>query len=192
MIEKQINFLINSINDTQGIIKAIDTKIGILIAILSFPLTNIGKIYFCINSLLHNSQQWEYSFYLFIIVTFFCFWFLAFYSAIKGVAAIGNPVENILINDPSPKGSFYSGDLFTHKIKDIFYNCRSAKSKRSIDDQLAFIPNSDESLIRELIFEQMKLVFIRDKKILRLSASFNIALIWLTEGFVIYLLFKIS
>jgi len=192
MTEKQINFLINSINDSQGIIKAVDTKIGVLIAILSFPLTNIGKIYTCISSLLINSDGLRHYSYIFVSITFFCFWFIAFYVAIKGIIAIGNPSKNILVLESKPNGSFYSGDLFKYKVRDIFYNCDTTKSNRTLTEQIKSIPSTDESLIRELIFEQMKVVFIRDKKILRLNKAFNFALMWLAEGFILYIIFKLS
>jgi len=190
MLDKQISYLINSINDSQGIIRSIDTKIGILIAILSFPIPNIGKIYFSLSYILRCSHGFVYLASLFITITFFCFWLLSFYVAIKGVIAIGNPIYSVLKTNVATTGSFYLGDLFKYKTLDVFLNLKSTKSSRTLEEQIALMPTNEVQLISELVYEQMKVVFIRDKKILRLQLAFYLTIIWLIEGFIIYLLFK--
>ena len=182
----KINFLSISINDTQSIIKALDTKMGFLIALLSLPFTNLHKIishlYLFVQCGSTNATiVWSYV----IIIIFTLLWLLAFYISVRGILAIGNPSNNVN-NDLSANGSFYSGYLFRYSLKDGLIHNRSNIATKKLSEQIKLIPEAEENIIIELTYEQMKLAYIRDVKIHRLHSSFWILVYWLLTGFIIY------
>jgi hypothetical protein len=178
MEEENSNFLINAINDTQNVIRAVDTKIQILFALLAIPTLNIGEIIPAAKAL------WNASCYSIpkqsLVIAFYGLWIIAVYIAFKCLSGIGSPIGHIK-GDKSLTGVFYLGDEFTFSWKNCFRNGRVI-SKNSIDEILKKLPKSKKEVLDELMFELIKVVYIRDLKLFRQRWVFRISLTWIILG----------
>ena len=173
-------FLYESIRDIQSTIRALDVKTNYLMVMLIIPIVKLASIF----SICH--YLWNASFVIFVIpVTCFCLsWMLAITSAFRALVAIGNPVTHIA--GVPPRGYFYAGRLFSLKWVDVFFN-RPNLSKFDFRQHLADAPQLDSDIIKELVFEQMKLVFIRDIKMLRSRTAYFFTTIWILFGGILWI-----
>ncbi|MNR42272.1 hypothetical protein D3C85_1607700 [compost metagenome] len=73
---------------------------------------------------------------------------------------------------------------------DAFFNY-PIKSTRTVDETLLSTPGDEQSLLRELVFEKMKLVYIRDLKIYRSSLCVFLSFFWLLGGISLWVIHKI-
>lgn len=181
MTEK-LQFIRDSILDIQSTIRVIDTKIAVLLVILLSPLSNLGSISTHIESFVTKFPD---CFDWFIVLIFIISWVLSVIAAIRVISSIDNPASHIVNNDKY-SGVFYSGGLYSAGILDVFFNRLILKASKDVDRHLTTFPDSDESIEKELVFEQMKLVYIRDLKLCRLSFSISATFIWLPVGLFIY------
>lgn len=182
-----VTFFYASIADIQGTIRAIDAKIGLLLVVLSIPFTNIGKIYTRCSTILSCTEN---TFILilchFLVSLFIVFWLLAFVSAIRCLISIRNP--NYHIKDSEKyKGSFYCGGTFDLTVFDALRNDKNRKSNYSVIENIERMPVTENELIEELSFEQLKLTYIRDIKTIRQNWSYKFVVFWLFLGFLIYI-----
>jgi hypothetical protein len=169
----KIQFLYSSISDIQSTIRAIDTKISFLIVVLSLPSTGFDKVskYFLLAWAGSKKDSISLALYSVAVICSLIFWFLAFLTAIRTVVAIDDPSEHILYK-VKPTGSFYCRRLFDLKFIDAVFHSRSAISNRTVLQIADALPKDENELIQELAFEQMKLAYIRDLKLLRQKWSF--------------------
>jgi hypothetical protein len=188
-------FLLSSIGDIQGTIRAMDTKlIGILI-FLMLPLSHIGKIFFyCKHALIIYCWHCPFCFIatIALIILFCSSWLLTIITALKGISAIDNPsshlCQNELQEENFPKGVFYNGDLFRPNILDILKNRPSLKSSISIKKQLDSLPVNEDPITIELLFEQNKLVYIRSIKIIRQKWCFILLEFFIFTGCLLWII----
>lgn len=181
-------FLYASIVDIQNTIKAVDTKIGFLIVAIGIPVGALGKIFNVLN-VLHgqaNSRLTIILFWVFIAV-FSLAWLSSFVAALMALISISNPRTHVK-EPPENGGSYFRGGLFDFKFIDTFINRGWFKrngpmSNCTVDDIIKVLPREKTDIIQELAFEQMKLAYIRDTKIFRQNAAYVSAAIWLSLGF---------
>lgn len=185
---EKMTFLYQSISDLQGTIRAIDTKLGIVFVILSLPFSTIGSIYGRFRSISEICTGLRMYFAYATFVAFAVLWFMAFVIALRGLIGIDNPTCHIYGSDAT--GVFYSAGLFSHRFSDAFFNRASLRSTRCVEAHLSLIPTSEEALLGELAFEQMKLAYIRDIKQLRHRWSFRLTFFWLLLGLGVYLFIR--
>lgn len=186
MDDRKIQFLYASITDSQSIVRAIDTKIGFLSAVLLIPLTKIGKISNYLISLYpHDGYLCLKAIYIILIGAFGLTWFLSLICAIRAVIAIDNPAKHIVNND-GHAGSFYSGGLYELTFFDSLFNRKTVTAKRDVKRHIEFLPQDANKIVEELAFEQMKISYIRDIKITRQKWAFKFTFLWLIIGFIIY------
>jgi hypothetical protein len=180
-------FLYQSIIDIQETIRAIDTKLGFLLIFLAIPLTNLGKIYTYIDRLYAqlNTIGWIIVYSL-LIFSFVAAWIMAFLSSIMAISGIDNPASHIITEVDDFLGSFYNKGLFTFNIVDLLKNREKTRSSKSLNIIIQDLPHTEEKIIKELTFEQMKLAYIRDIKIHRQSWAFRLTIFWLFLGFIIW------
>jgi hypothetical protein len=186
--DKLLAFLYSSITDIQSTIRANDTKAAVVMGILILALSNTGKIYLNFSKL-HQAVycgqgQWQL---WALIMLFFVTWLAAFIAAIRAVMAIHNPASRITVTD-RPSGTFYNGELYDLGLGDVFVT-RNVTSKVSLEDHVKNLPDSIENIKQELVFEQMKLAFIRDMKAVRLKWAYILVMVWLACGFLSRILF---
>lgn len=191
MDNKLSAFLLSSINDIQSTIRALDTKVGFLFVVLFLPYRNCNKIYSVCYSFLFDKNN-EIVFLNFaIIVLFLTSWCLSFISLIRAIMSIENPSSHI-VNSSDYSGSFYCGGLFPIKFIDSLINRGSITASKDVRRYVESLPSSEDEIVNELAFEQMKLAYIRDMKFIRQRWAYKFTIIWLLSGFTIYILNKVN
>lgn len=189
--EELKQYIYSSISDIRSTIRAIDTKISALTVIITFPLSNAPNI---VNSIIDFYNYISFKCLTIpVIFLFIISWVLSIFIAIKGLSAIDNPAKHILRKEfnfklnylPPLQENYYSGYLYNFKFKDAICNRKDLKS--SIDFETYYSNFLQITINKELIFEQMKLVYIRDIKLHRLKFVIYFIFFWLFAGAVIYL-----
>ena len=185
-MDKKADFIAAAILDTQATIRAVDVKVAaFLVAILS-PLGSVNRTF---SHLGHFGSQTPRWLFLCIVVAFLITWVLALIAFVRAIGAIDNPARHI-INSSSISGSFYAGGLYKLGISDVFLNREIIKAST---DPLTFatqVPDTSAGIEVELVFEQMKLAYIRDVKFNRLIWGMRFALAWLVLGIGIFIYSK--
>lgn len=161
MLDKDsiVTYIESSILDTQSTIRAIDTKCGILFAILAAPVFSSERILIILINM-HNSGGIR----SIISATIAIFWLLTLYILFMTIAAISNPADKV--RNEKCHGTFFCGDLFKFGLLDVLCNLRNSSSI-SVSDLSKKISSNEHNIIDELIFEKMKLTYIRSMKLHR-------------------------
>jgi hypothetical protein len=183
--ELSLSYLYSSITDIQCVIRAIDTKLNYLLAILVIPLTKLNSIYRIAIIANRKAFMYHYLGYLLvsILLVFVLSWLFAFVLAIRGIIGIDNPVNHI--SGTKPKGTFYGGYLYKVSFFDTLIN-RNIQSACKLEEHLPTIPAVTDAIRDELVFEQMKLIYIRTIKMSRQYYGFIFGSIWIVSGGVIW------
>ena len=159
------DFLQSAIEDTQQNIRAIDFKIGALLAGCIVPFPQIRTIY----EFLISNDLWYQQALAWLI---FSIWLVAVLILLAALSAFGNPSKHI--NDGyAQKGYYYGGGVFKFNLINGFIrtDIRANRTVSSYVDEL----QENFSFLDELAFEHLKLIYIRDLKLYRLK--FSVALI---------------
>lgn len=185
-------YLYDSIKDIQSTIRSIDTKVGFIFIVLSIPFNKLDIIFNSCSDLINNSTSTTLFYINIFIVLFFSLsWLFAFVSTIRAIISIENPSEHI-INHSEQSGSFYCGGLFKLCFIDVIFNRNSVKAIKDVRKHTESLPSSENEIINELAFEQIKLSYIRDIKSIRQKWAYKFATLWLSSGFLIYALNKLT
>lgn len=187
-MDNKIAFIAGSILDIQSTIHAIDVKIGALLAAVLIPFSNLGRICAHFQNI---SQNYNKSLILVLLVLFFSAWMLSIIALIRGLAAIDNPAKHI-VNSNKYKGSFYGGNLYNFSFLDCLLNRSIIKANKDVSTFELDIPENKIKIEAELIFEQMKLIYIRGAKLHRLKWGINFASVWFILGLFSYVISKIN
>lgn len=174
MSSRTIEFLYQSIADSQAIIRATDVKLGFLFAVNLLPITRLGDIYNTTKELVAYSPC-----FILGVVIVAILWFLSLYTLFFGLLAISNPVS--VVPGDTPDGSFYSGGLFKFRFIDRLFN-RSLTSTKTVDELVQTLPDEDNAIVAELVYEKVKLAYIRDMKIQRASLCIVFVFWWVILG----------
>jgi len=178
-MERQINFCYQSISDTQATIRAIDAKIGFLMVIIFLPVAALKEITSIYASIAGNSH------YLMILMWLIALaWGTTIVVLFRALWSINNPSNAVSGNNAT--GVFFNSSHYKMSTIDCILNF-PIKSTVNLDSAITNIPQDDNTLLKELIFEKMKLEYIRDIKIKRCSLSSILILFWITTGISIYI-----
>jgi len=186
----QREFLYNAIQDTVSTIRAVDTKIHIVLGMYLIPIAVSDKIS---NASLtwYKLQDWGNLCLLQIIALILLsisilIWIYGLVISIAGIIAISNPVKAINLGNESPKGTFY----YVGKLvkKDIFNYKIDAKLDKFIEN----LPLNEADIIKELSFELMKLGFIRDLKIKRHKLAASAIILWIVAVITVIVLYHLT
>lgn len=175
----RIEFLYHAIDDTQSTIRAIDIKIGFLFVVIVLPMTKLSSIYSNCMLLLMSCSCW----YWLIVGAFAVSWFLAVVTLFTSLVSISDPRKHI--PDVSANGCFYDGGLFNFCLFDFFINS-PVKSTKTMQDFILGLPGNDDAIVKELAFEKMKLVYIREIKIKRSSFCIKMMFLWIFLGGIVW------
>ncbi len=184
----KIDFIAAAINDTQNTIRATDVKIAALLTAMLLPLSLLGTIW---AHFLHLSSVLSSYFAVVSGVLFFLTWIISIIALIKTISAIDNPATHI-VNSGNFKGSFYGGGLYSFSFIDTFLNREIIKAKKDVASFSKDYPDTKDGFIEELTFEHIKLIYIREIKLFRLSIAIKAAQLWFLVGLAIYVLSKMS
>jgi hypothetical protein len=184
MDNPRINFIQAAVNDVQATIRALDVKVGALLVLVLAPFPNISKVFRHIDKVCHLHHA-----YLFAVlaVIFFTSWLLALVALVRAIGAIDNPATHI-VNSSCYNGAYYGGGLYKFGILDAVISRNSIKANKDVLSFSNNIPITEPDIELELIFEQMKVIYIRDLKATRLKWGVRFAATWLTVGTCIYLI----
>lgn len=182
-MDNRKDFIAAAILDTQATIRSIDVKVAALLVAVLTPLANTNRVFGHLSHFGTMSPKWLF---LTLAITFLGAWIAAFTALVRSIGAIDNPATHI-INSGSLTGSFYSGGLYKMGLLDVFLNRDLIKASKDPVSFLAAIPNDAASIEKELAFEHMKLVYIRETKLNRLNWGLKFSLIWLVLGIGIFL-----
>jgi len=165
----QSHFLYASIADIQATIRAMDFKANVLLLVLFVPISRITDI----APLFHHLERERFGrmSWVAIIVAagVLFFWMVSLILTLWYVSAVHDPSTHV--SGKKPAGTFYSPTLFNVRL----WNIESARyaSTQSLDDHLEQLPRTEEDICRELAFEQMKLVYIRSRKMALIKSGYN-------------------
>ncbi|MCI5165817.1 MAG: hypothetical protein D3903_06905 [Candidatus Electrothrix sp. GM3_4] len=180
---RTFDFLVFAITDIQLTIRAIDTKVGLLTALIMIPLANLSKIYnsctvFFSNPFLYSTLN------VFIIILFSLAWIFSFLCLFRVLFPKNNPTEKI--SGHAPAGLFFLGNYFKLNIFDCFLGTKKT-SCLTFEQHLEKIHEKSGDFIDELTFEQMKLVYILNTKLKLYRWGAALAIIWAALGGLIWL-----
>ena len=162
-----------SIKDIQGTIRAIDAKMGILLAALAFPIKDISDQFIE----LHGSRLSPGSLILTAAVISYA---LAIFVTIATISGIG--ASHMHIQGAKKFNTFYAGGLFKFKFLDSFFRRGEVLSSMSVAEFASMVPTKYAEMINGLSEEMISLAYIRDLKILRQRMAFMLAAIALLLG----------
>jgi hypothetical protein len=182
-MDNRLDFLHRAVEENQLTIRAIDMKIGALLAALLLPLGAASRIF---AHLEHFYRLWPHWPMFAVNSMFLVAWLLALGCLVLGIAAIDNPAAHIP-HAKAYKGCFYGGGLFKLRLSDALVNLGDVMANKNPTDYMNQLPVTDLEILGELTFEQMKLVYIREMKFNRLKWGVRLAGVWLVLGICIFL-----
>lgn len=174
MEDRKIQFLYQSISDTQAIIRGLDVKIGFLFVVVFLPLAGMKEAAAVYKGLAGFS-----SFAGFAALMVVLLWIVSVYLLFKAKIAISNPSK--FVDGCTPQGVFFDGAQFKMSFVDAFFNF-PMKSEKTIEENIKRLPASDDQIISELMYEKMKLAYIRDVKIKRVTLCSVFVVFWVVLG----------
>lgn len=178
------DFIKEAIKDTQGTIRAVDVKVGALLVGLLTPIANTHRVFAHIDHLVKHQPICYLSWV--VVFLFVVTWLLALFALVRAISVTDDPRHHI-INSGDLKGSFYGGSLYSPQFLDVFLERSILKASKDPKSYLDSLPSTPEDIEAELVFEHMKIVFIRQIKFNRLKWGLRLSLVWLTIGVIIYL-----
>lgn len=162
---EQLHFLLSSIKDIQGTIRAVDTKVAILLAALAIPLPQVGLFF-----TFWHSARYAASAPHIIMALAVAFYVVAVYLAVKTLVGIGDATGHI--RGVRMQNAFYAGGMFALDWRDLLANRAGTISSKSMDEYIAMLPATQEAMVEELATETMALAYIRDIKLYRQRWAF--------------------
>jgi hypothetical protein len=188
MSNARIDFLYAALTDCQGTIRAIDVKLGIMLTFLILPLTHLEKILARVRIVYHLAYLSHrivlIGFFLLLFV--FCLsWILSIIIALGGLCSLSNPIKYIA-NDVNANGAFFLGNICKPKLIHLFAN-RALPTRGPLSTIIAELPLTEDQIIQELVFEQMKASLIRNCKIFRQRFSLKLMMLWILSGGAIWI-----
>ena len=170
-------FLIESVKDIQGTIRAIDTKVGILLAVLAIPLP-------IVQSALHDIHTRGATLSAVNVLGGLAFlaWVTAALVAIRALTGVGDASKHVRAEVP-PDDLFYAGGQYRLGWIDALITRDAPLSARSIEGFSAAVPTTAEAAHQHLAFEVLSLAYIRDLKIFRQKIAFELTAVTIVLGF---------
>ena len=172
---------LESIKDIQGTIRAVDAKIGILLAALAFPLKDVAERYISAHS---TGISIGSVIFTLAIVSYG----LGILLSVFTLGGIGGSHYHATGSDHF--NTFYAAGLFRLNFMDALFRRKEVRSTMSVEKFVDEIPKTCERMLLDLASEMMQLAYIRDLKILRQRYAFLFTGIAFLLGFVGFALTK--
>jgi hypothetical protein len=158
-----IAWCLEAVKDIQATIRAIDTKMGILLAALVLPLKDVAERFAAMHSAGGNVAA---AIVIFATISYV----LAIFVAIATLSGIGTAHVHV---DGTPQlNTFYAGGLFKFNAFDAFFRRKAVRSSLSVAEFAEAVPKTCEQMTLDLSAEIMTLAYIRDLKVLRQRLAF--------------------
>ncbi|MBC5798883.1 MAG: hypothetical protein GIX03_13300 [Candidatus Eremiobacteraeota bacterium] len=165
---RSVTFVLEAVKDIQETIRAIDTKVGILLAALAIPIPFVDKAFSAIDQ--HGAALGPRTI---LGAIGFVTYILAALVAVRALTGIGNAAEHV-VGDERPDDIFYAGGLFALGWIDAVLTRGNLRSRRSVESYVAGIPRSAAAVLHHLAHEVLSLAYIRDLKIHRQRIAFEL------------------
>lgn len=165
-----ITFLYESIKDAQSTIRQLDTKSNAMLVVLTLILVNINHIAAATRYLInHEEFSWIWQ-----SLSGLCAlaWLLAVACSCRVLNASLNPARFVQTYGKAHGTFFSAGNFVTIPILSLLFGNAKPRDIPILDDHKNTIPRTSENILNELTFEQMKIVYIRDVKSMRLRWGF--------------------
>jgi hypothetical protein len=154
---------LEAIKDIQGTIRAIDSKIGILLAALAFPLKDVAEQYVS----RHGSGVTVVSIVLTLAIIFYGLGILLSVLTLSGIGG-----AHFHASGSSHFNTFYAPGLFKLRVVDAIFRRGEVRSSMTVKQFADEIPKTCEGMILDLSAEIMQLAYIRDLKLIRQRFAF--------------------
>lgn len=175
-------FAIAAVTEAQATIRALDVKLAALLVAVLAPITLLSSIAECFAGIY---SQWGGFLVGSALIGFSLCWALAILCYLLAIGAISSPSNHIL-NGVICTGSLYGPGLFTFSPIDAILNRRSVISKVDPVKHIQSMPATPTDIEREMAFEHLKLIYIRDIKLLRLQWGFRFTGVAVAIGTLLY------
>lgn len=176
----QDDFVKAALDDCQHTIRALDVKCGAVLVLLLAPLPFFGRIFTTVEKL---GPAWLW---IGIAIVFFGLWGAAIVTMLRALAPLDNPASHIP-DAGRPTGAYYRSGMYTLSFVDALLNREVIKSTTHLKDAVAQLPQHGLPILTELIFEHMKVCYIRDVKMSLQRGGFLLAQAWMFLGAAVYL-----
>lgn len=174
-MDRKIEFLYQSINDIQATIRAIDAKIGFLVVVAFIPFAVMKDIIGPVHEL------WKEGLALDVFISMIALsWIVSTAHLFLALMLVSNPESEV--NNGGASGLFY-GACFLRLTRIGFWQKVNLNS--TVDDVVEQLPVADE-IIRELVYEKLKLTYIRENKFQKCKQCFCFMCIWLALSLMLY------
>lgn len=178
-MDGKTNFIYQAISDCQATIRAIDAKIGFLMVIIFIPLAGVKEIMSLYKSLNPICLYIAPAMWLIALT-----WAATVLILFRALWSVKNPGKSVVGGEGL--GSFFNSADYKLGIIDCIFNF-PIKSKNSLAEAISKLPEDSERVVQELMYEKMKLEYIRDIKMRRCSVSVALILTWVGFGIAIYI-----
>lgn len=174
--ERAVTFMLEAVKDIQGTIRAIDTKVGILLAGLAIPIPLVQGAFAAMHEhgatlSIRNVVGWiAFAIYIFAALV-----------AVRALTGIGNAAQHVA-GDEQPDDIFYAGGLFALGPVDAVLTRSNVTSRRSRENFISGIPRNTADVLAHLAHEVLSLAYIRDLKIHRQQIAFEFTAIAIVLG----------
>jgi uncharacterized membrane protein len=182
---RKLEFLYQSIGDIRSTIRALDTKVSFLLVVLFIPVNKLGRIYAKIRELLVSGNILVQISTAIIGVVFAVTWAVALWSALRTLMGIYNPRHSI--DGDRPEGCFFPANLFSFGLLDVLFK-GAARSNVQFSGYAKSIPGEEREIADQVVFEQMKLIYITMLKSKRCQLAYWATLFWTLSGGILWLM----
>lgn len=166
----KLTFLYNAVSDVQATIRATDVKLGFLFVIVFAPIAASSVIAQFLSGNLEGYCLVKAAAFVIGLL-----WALSVVALFAAVGAVSPPASHV---KGAPKTGIYHGaGFFTLGLIDVFFNF-PIKSKYSIAEVHSIVPSEEQGLESELVYELLKVSYIRDVKIYRFMFSLRCTFLW--------------
>jgi hypothetical protein len=170
-----ISWGLESIKDIQGTIRAVDAKIGILLAALAFPLKDVAERYIAAHS---SGISFASVFFTLAIISYG----IGILLSVLTLSGIGG--SHYHATGTGHFNTFYAAGMFRLNFIDALFRRREIRSSMSVEKFVDEIPKTCDRMLLDIAAEIMQLAYIRDLKILRQRYAFLFTGIAFLLGFI--------
>jgi hypothetical protein len=175
-------FVVAAVAEAQATIRAIDVKVAALLVAALAPVPLLASIGECFSGIY---KEWGGLLIGATLIVFCVSWMLAIICYAMAIGAISSPSAHVR-NAETRSGALYGPGIYKLSALDALINRSGVKSNTEPTAHLLNMPNTPDDIERELAFEHLKLIYIRDIKILRLRWGFRMSAISVGIGAAFY------
>ena len=173
IITIRTDLLYNSIEDLEGTIRAVDSKISYLLVVLFLPVTQFSLVRSGIRSIFARSLATEIV-SLSLAALAAMLWAASAYFSARALMPADAP--DVLGDEHETMSCFYPRHLFNLSARVVVLG--GGKCERALSDHVDSLPEEEDQLVRALSCEQIKLMYIASLKSMRSRLAYLTLIAW--------------